>query len=142
MKRIVMIGVLFAGGVACSAQTGVMGNWATPDGSVVKVASCGPDVCLTVVKVRASAPATTDVQNPDTALRARSLCGLRIGSGFKQEGAEAASGGRLYDPKSGKTYSGKFEVKGNTLHLRGYIGVSLFGRSETWTRAGEVEACR
>jgi uncharacterized protein (DUF2147 family) len=142
MKRMAMIGLLMAGSVACWAQRGVMGNWATPDGSVVKVAECGSEVCLTVVKVRPAAPAKTDVQNPDASLRSRSLCDLRIGSGFKAEGADAASGGKLYDPKSGRTYSGKFWLKDDELHLRGFIGVSLFGRSEVWKRTTDPGACR
>jgi uncharacterized protein (DUF2147 family) len=142
MRRIALIGFLMAGGVACQAQHGVMGNWATADGSVVTVASCGTEVCLTIVKVNPGAPVTTDAKNPEASLRSRSLCGLRIGSGFKAEGTDAASGGHLYDPKSGRTYSGKFWLKGDELNLRGYIGVSLFGRSEVWKRAGEVGACR
>ena len=43
--------------------------------------------------------------------------------------------GELYDPKKGKTYSGKITLTDkNTLDLRGYIGFSFIGRSSTWTR--------
>ena len=44
--------------------------------------------------------------------------------------------GKIYDPKSGKTYSGQItQSDTNTLKLRGYIGVSLIGRSTIWTRS-------
>ncbi len=44
-------------------------------------------------------------------------------------------GGRIYDPKSGNTYSCKGELRNNnTLALRGFVGVSLIGRTDTWTR--------
>jgi uncharacterized protein (DUF2147 family) len=142
MRLAVGVGVMLGASAAWAAPAGVVGNWATSDGSVVRVAPCGSEICLTVVKVTPTAPTTTDAQNPDAHLRSRPLCGLRIGFGFKAEGENAASGGRLYDPKSGRTYSGKIELKGDRLHLRGYVGVALFGRSEVWTRAGEVGACR
>ena len=45
------------------------------------------------------------------------------------------AGGMIYDPNSGNTYKGTMRlVDRNTLKLRGYIGISLFGRSDTWTR--------
>jgi uncharacterized protein (DUF2147 family) len=52
------------------------------------------------------------------------------------------SGGHLYDPKSGHTYRGTIVAEGDALKLHGYIGVSLFGRTETWQRVAAVEACK
>lgn len=141
MKRIALAGWMLVCGVAQAAPAGVMGNWATPEGGVVRIAACGAELCLTVVKVDPKAP-VADAKNPDASLRGRPICGMQIGSGFRADGPAAASGGRVYDPKSGRTYSGKFWVQEERLHLRGYVGVSLFGRSEVWTRAGEVGACR
>jgi len=142
MGRMVLAVLMMGASVAWAAPAGVMGNWATGDGSVVRIAPCGGEICLTVVKVSPKATESVDALNPNASLRTRPLCGLRIGSGFKADGENAAAGGHLYDPKSGRTYSGKFEAKGDSLHLRGYVGITLFGRSETWTRAGEVGACR
>ena len=44
--------------------------------------------------------------------------------------------GDIYDPESGKTYSSFFiHLKDkNTLKVRGYVGISLLGRTEIWTR--------
>ena len=44
-------------------------------------------------------------------------------------------GGTVVDPENGKEYKGKLWSEGNDkLHLRGFIGISLLGRSEVWTR--------
>jgi uncharacterized protein (DUF2147 family) len=45
------------------------------------------------------------------------------------------TGGRVYDPKNGKSYQGKMTlVSPNRLNLRGYVGIPLFGRTTNWTR--------
>ncbi|MEO1367538.1 MAG: DUF2147 domain-containing protein, partial [Acidobacteriota bacterium] len=60
---------------------------------------------------------------------------MRILEGFEAEGDGEWSGGTIYDPNNGKTYSCTLELEGaDTLKVRGYIGVSLFGRTERWTR--------
>jgi len=79
-----------------------------------------------------------DDRNPDPSLKTRRLDGLTIMTGFQYDGDGRWSGGTVYDPNSGKTY--KCTVKqldANTLKIRGFIGISLFGRSETWTRDDE-----
>ncbi len=80
-------------------------------------------------------PSDRDVLNPDPALRDRLLLGLTIMDGLTYAGGGKWKNGRIYDPNSGKTYKCKLTlVDENTLELRGYIGVSLLGRTETWTR--------
>ncbi|MDE1193528.1 MAG: DUF2147 domain-containing protein [Arachidicoccus sp.] len=75
-----------------------------------------------------------DDKNSDESLRNRELVGLLILKSFSADG-DIFSGGTIYDPKSGKTYSCKITPKNNnTLSIRGYIGISLFGRTTVWTR--------
>lgn len=112
---------------------GVLGYWKTPAGSTIRIDRCGQNVCLWIA-VLAPSVSRTDIHNPDPALHNRALCGLEIGSGFSAGDANHASGGTLYDPKSGKTYHGQMTADGAQLHLRGYVGIPLFGASETWTR--------
>jgi len=55
--------------------------------------------------------------------------------GLKKDG-DQYSGGEILDPKNGKIYRAKMKLieGGRKLEVRGYIGLSLFGRSQTWIR--------
>ena len=131
--------------IAANQQDGLEGYWRSPAGSVVQIYGCGSEVCLRIAQVEKDAPGTVDENNPDPKLRSRSLCGLEIGSGFHpNESGAAAEDGSLYDPKSGKTYTGSMALDGsNRLKLRGYVGVKLLGRTEEWTRVdGPVSGCQ
>ena len=76
-----------------------------------------------------------DRENPDPALRTRPILGLVIMRGFVFDGENSWSKGRVYDPENGKEYRGRMTLTSpDTLSLRGYVGVSLFGRTEKWTR--------
>lgn len=75
-----------------------------------------------------------DDKNPDESLRSRSLLGLVNLKDFTFDDDEW-EGGTIYDPKSGKTYSAKMALDGkDLLKIRGYVGISLFGRTTEWTR--------
>ncbi|MFT5396232.1 MAG: hypothetical protein ACI85N_001429 [Gammaproteobacteria bacterium] len=76
-----------------------------------------------------------DSKNPDQKLRDRLLEGLTILEGFSYQEENLWSGGTIYDPNSGKTYKCKLSLNDDgRLKVRGYIGVSLFGRTEVWKR--------
>jgi uncharacterized protein (DUF2147 family) len=74
-----------------------------------------------------------DKNNPDQAKQGQPVLGLEILNGFgfdKDEWNE----GHIYDPESGKTYSCTLSLKdAHTLKVRGYVGISMFGRTEIWT---------
>lgn len=59
--------------------------------------------------------------------------GLMIIWGMKQDGNEW-NGGNILDPKTGKVYRCLMRTDGNRLIVRGFIGISLVGRSQTWLR--------
>ena len=76
-----------------------------------------------------------DIHNPDPSKRARPIIGLEVMSGFVKVSDTHWDHGTIYDPRDGKTYSCSMDLDGpDTVKVRGYIGVSLFGRTETWTR--------
>ncbi|GAC1314821.1 MAG: DUF2147 domain-containing protein [Mucilaginibacter sp.] len=77
----------------------------------------------------------TDKKNPDKSLRARPELGLELLKDFTFAGDDVYDDGTIYDPKSGKTYSCKMTMNGTKLKIRGYVGISLLGRTEIWTRA-------
>jgi uncharacterized protein (DUF2147 family) len=62
------------------------------------------------------------------------VVGLQIVWDLKEESPGTWSGGYVLDAKKGKIYRVKMTVKGDKLYLRGYVGVSLLGRTEVWTR--------
>ncbi len=74
-----------------------------------------------------------DTKNSDEKLRTRNLKDLVMLTDFVYEDGEWTDG-KIYDPKSGKTYSSTIKLQGNTLSLRGYVGISLLGRTSVWTR--------
>lgn len=76
-----------------------------------------------------------DAKNPDQKLKTRPLMGLHVLKGFKPKKENTYEGGTIYDPKNGKTYSCIITYKDdNRLDIRGYIGISLIGRTSHWTR--------
>lgn len=78
---------------------------------------------------------TKDIKNPDSKLMDRDLIGLIILSNFEFDDDEW-NNGTIYDPREGKTYSCVLTIKNkNELNIRGYVGVSLFGRTEVWTKS-------
>jgi uncharacterized protein (DUF2147 family) len=80
----------------------------------------------------------TDVSNPDPAKRSRPLIGLVFMTGFTPEGSGRWDHGTIYDPKTGNTYASFLEYGGgDILKLRGYIGISLIGRTAVWTKVKE-----
>ena len=77
-----------------------------------------------------------DANNPDKSKRNEPIIGLVILKGFKFNGDDEWKGGDIYDPENGKTYSSYIYLKDkNTLKVRGYVGISLLGRTETWARS-------
>jgi uncharacterized protein (DUF2147 family) len=76
---------------------------------------------------------TRDTKNPDEFLRNREVLGIELLSDFSYNDG-CYEDGKIYDPESGKIYSCKMTLKGNNLKVRGYIGISLFGRTEILER--------
>jgi uncharacterized protein (DUF2147 family) len=82
-----------------------------------------------------------DTKNPDPSKRGKVLVGQVILRDFIYAGENKWKNGRIYDPDSGHEYSSSMQLGDdgrdrNMLRLRGFIGISLFGRTEKWTREG------
>jgi uncharacterized protein (DUF2147 family) len=77
-----------------------------------------------------------DVKNPDPKLRTRPLKDLIFLTGLVYE-KEKWVNGKAYDSTSGKTYSCEVTIKGKNLYLRGYIGITLLGKTTVWQRLGQ-----
>lgn len=61
------------------------------------------------------------------------LIGLEIIRGLEKDGNEFTDG-TITDPKSGKTYKCTITRDGDKLNVRGYVGFSLLGRTQTWQK--------
>ncbi len=70
-------------------------------------------------------------------LHNRPLLGMRILYGMKRKDTLAFEGGEIIDPDEGKVYRCLMRLSedGKTLKVTGFIGISLFGQTETWKRA-------
>jgi uncharacterized protein (DUF2147 family) len=125
----------------------ILGVWFNSEKDAqIEIAKCGEKYCGTVVWLKEQnypegskdgIPGTPkiDHHNPDPSLRKTPIIGLRIVHDFSYAGENLWKDGRVYDPKNGKTYKGKMTLVSPTrLDLRGYIGISLIGRTATWTR--------
>ncbi|HEY1148583.1 MAG TPA: DUF2147 domain-containing protein [Pseudoduganella sp.] len=84
--------------------------------------------------------AADEEQNPvcdkcSDARKNQPIVGMTMLTGLKKDGAEY-TGGEILDPNNGKVYRSKLKVAdgGKKLEVRGYIGMPLLGRSQTWVR--------
>ena len=74
-----------------------------------------------------------DSKNEDPKLRNRPLKDMIILNNLKYSDG-SYSGGTVYDPKNGSTYKCNMKLHGDRLDIRGYIGISIIGRTSVWTR--------
>lgn len=80
----------------------------------------------------AAGSARRDDQNPDESLRSRFLMGMQLLSNYQFN--KGVWQGEIYDPGSGNTYSSTMKInRRGELQMRGYIGISLFGRTVTYS---------
>jgi uncharacterized protein (DUF2147 family) len=77
-----------------------------------------------------------DKENPDAKLKTRPILGMMNLKNFKNTGKGTWEDGEVYDPKNGKTYSCKMTLVSPTqLDVRGFIGISIIGRTSKFTKA-------
>ena len=69
-------------------------------------------------------------------LKDKPVLGMQILWGLKKNGDAEWSDGYILDPENGKVYRCKLSLTGNgtTLEVRGYLGFSLLGRTQEWSR--------
>lgn len=133
---------LGAAGAPAKAQTlSPVGVWTNAEKKATfEIYKCGEKLCGKLVTLAIPLdPATgkpkVDTHNPDPKLRTRPLLGLPFMQGFSYDGDAKWDNGKIYEPESGKTYSCYMKMESaNTMEVKGYIGFSLIGKSQTWTR--------
>jgi uncharacterized protein (DUF2147 family) len=90
---------------------------------------------VTSIFVKPGNPANPICVKCSGALKNQPMKGLQIINGMKQNGLDY-SDGTILDPESGTLYSATMQMSPDGKHLtvRGYIGISAFGRSQVWNR--------
>lgn len=120
----------------------ILGVWLTGSGKArVEIYKCGSDYCGRIVWLRdpvyEDGSAKIDKKNEDPKLQSRPVMGLNLLNGFEYDDDLEWDDGEIYDPENGKTYDCVIymeEDKPDLLEVRGYIGISLIGRSDLWRR--------
>lgn len=104
--------------------------------AVIQLTESGGKVSGKIIKVLNKEKADALCTKCPGSLKNKPVEGLQILSGLKADGNNQWSDGKLVDPESGKTYSGKLTLSdnGQSLKLRGFVGTPVFGRSQTWQR--------
>jgi len=128
-----------AGAQAAPDPTGL---WLTEnERSAIRVERCGDRLCGRVAWI-IEGGMQYDSENPDESLRDRPMCGLEILRGLEQDpdDPEDWEDGEVYKADEGDTYDADLTVKGpDRLKVRGYVGISLFGKSQIWRRVSEAD---
>jgi len=122
--------------------------WAEGGAAQVEIVRCGDALCGNVVWLRSpfdpNGCPLRDEHNPDPALRAREVLGLRLLHGLRRPDSDAHEwqGGEIYDPGGGRNYSATLRMDGpDRLKLRGYLGFRVLGRTTNWIRVSEPMQC-
>ena len=137
-------GSLLAAPMVARADEGAspVGEWRTIDDktgeakALVKIYARGDELYGLVEKALSKSPGPPNCDACTDDRKGKPIVGMDIIRGVKNSGG-AWSGGTIVDPESGKVYSCSLTVidGGKRLSVRGYIGVSMFGRSQTWVKA-------
>jgi len=118
----------------------ILGTWLTPgkDPARIEIYKSGEMYFGKIVWLKNpdyNGKPKVDGHNPNPSKRKNPTLGLVLLTSFKFDGDDEWKDGAIYDPESGKTYSSHLKLKDiNTLEVRGFVGISLFGRTESWTR--------
>lgn len=137
MKKHLLTGIALV--FSCLSFSQIEGKWRTIDDetkqpkSIVEITK-NPNGTYSgrIVQLLLKPESETCVKCKDDR-KNKPLIGLEVIRGIKKDGNEF-SGGTITDPKSGKTYKTILTPKGNLLDVRGYIGLSFIGRTQTWQK--------
>jgi uncharacterized protein (DUF2147 family) len=141
--RRLLTGLLVLAMSSAAAAADLEGVWLTEEkDAALTIATCGSHLCGRIIWLESardrSGALRLDHNNPDPAKQAQRICGLVVISGLEPSGPDKWEG-YVYNPQDGKTYRGDITVLSDTaLKLRAYVGLPIFGRSQTWTRANSA----
>lgn len=136
-----IIGLLFSSltMVAQTTKNTIVGAWLNQDKAAkIEIYEQGEKLFGKIVWLKEpneNGKPKTDNKNPDKARHTDPIIGSVMLKNFVFNGKSTWEDGTIYDARSGKTYSSYMTLQSDkTLKVRGYIGISLFGQTNVWTR--------
>jgi uncharacterized protein (DUF2147 family) len=140
MKKILLTFSLIALTVITATAQDVTGKWKTVDDetgeakSIVEIYKDNGKIYGKVVEILNPAKKNAVCDKCPGADKGKPIWGLVIIKGLEKDGDEY-NDGTIMDPNNGKVYKCYIELDGaDKLNVRGYVGFSLFGRTQTWSR--------
>lgn len=148
MKKVVLIFLsiltvnitTFGYSIADNADA-IIGFWKTGDGKgIVQIYKQGDAYFGKIVWLQEPNDPKTgkpklDTKNDDPIAKTKPILGLVNLRDFKFIKKDSWKEGKIYDPKTGNDYSSKITmIDMNTIEVRGYVGISLIGKTDTWKR--------
>jgi len=141
MKKhfLMLIALMLFSTFAWAQKLSPLGTWTNEEGKAkFEIYKCGEKLCGRIVSLKEpllNGKPKTDINNPDKKHQNRPLIGMDFMKGFEYDGDNKWDEGTIYDPQSGKTYSCYMKMTSkDKMEVKGYIGISLIGRSQNWTR--------
>ncbi|WP_313384840.1 DUF2147 domain-containing protein [Chishuiella sp.] len=139
MKKIILFNLFFMLTSFMFAQSPI-GTWKTIDDetkqpkSYVEIFEKDGVLYGKVTKILTKGKEDAKCTECSGTLKNKPILGMQILSGLKKSGKEW-TGGKILDPNKGKEYKAKMSLNGNDkLDVRGFVGISLVGRTQTWYR--------
>ena len=144
MKKMIAAAALsFVSGLAL-AQTSPVGLWKTIDDdgktekSLVRITEAGGVLTGTIEKLLEPGKQDAKCDKCSDDRKNKPVVGLQVIRDVKQDADDKAvwTGGHVLDPNDGKLYKARLKAVdgGKKLEMRGYIGMPMFGRTQTWLR--------
>lgn len=142
MKKALYLLLLACFGFGTAFATGpddILGNWVSSNGKGhIQVYKEGKSYFGKIIWLQEpnneKGQPKLDANNPNPAQKNKPILGSLILRNFQFNDSEW-NNGKIYDPMNGKEYKCIIKLKEpNTLNVRGYIGFSMLGRTEVWTR--------
>jgi len=139
--------VFLASNAAAQKPEAIVGKWLVEEkDSQIEIYPCEGKFCGKIIwlkepnypaddsKGMAGKP-KVDRENPEASKRGNPILGMNLVWGFTHSGENVWEGGFIYNPREGKTYKCKMTLENpDRLKVRGFIGISLIGKTNIWSR--------
>jgi len=140
MKKITTLLLMFALATFTAHAQSIVGKWKTTDDktgedkSIIEIYEKDGKIYGKVIEILNPDRKNAKCTECKGADKGKPINGITVIKGLSKDG-DSWSDGKILDPNNGKLYKCTIKLNGkDKLDVRGYVGVSLLGRTQTWTR--------